>query len=398
MFLKVGITSGFSSVLILKIFLLKKLKKYFKRMLLTILALVGAIFLIYFLFVNFYPSFGGDLSKERHQLYASSNNYRDGKFVNKKDVPKELGFSATLKVARKFFFTKVPNARPSKAIAVQKIDSLSIANYDGDTRLIWFGHSAFLLQIKKKNILIDPMLSAVPAPHPLLGSRRFSKELPIAIAALPKIDAVIISHDHYDHLDYESIQQLKNSVGHFYTPLGVGVHLEAWDVPKEKITELDWWQEVIFEELKFVCTPAQHFSGRKFSNSQSTLWSSWVIQSLEENIFFSGDSGYGEHFKEIGNKYGPFDFAMMECGQYNESWPDIHMFPEETAQAGIDLKAKAIMPIHWGGFKLALHSWTDPIERVQKEAKTLGIPLVTPKIGAPIQLKALELDSDIWWE
>ena len=191
---------------------------------------------------------------------------------------------------------------------------------------------------------------------------------------------------------------LKGKVDTFYTPLGVGAHLEAWGVSKDDIVELDWWQETTFDDLTFVSAPARHFSGRKFSNRQSTLWSSWVIQSDIENIFFSGDSGYDTHFKEIGNKYGPFDFAMLECGQYNKMWPDVHMFPEETAQAGVDLQAKKIMPIHWGAFKLSMHSWTDPVERVIDKASELKIPVITPKIGVPFFIDNNgELDNN-WWK
>jgi len=184
----------------------------------------------------------------------------------------------------------------------------------------------------------------------------------------------------------------------FYTPLGVGVHLLKWGVTKEQIIELDWWQETTFEGLSFKCTPAQHFSGRGLSDRTKTLWSSWIIQSATENIFFSGDSGYADHFKEIGEKYGPFDFAMIECGQYNELWPDVHMFPEETAQAGLDIRAKTIMPIHWGAFKLAMHTWTDPVERVIKKAKELNVTIVIPKIGESIYIKEIDAKNDPWWD
>jgi len=366
-------------------------------MLLTLLAIIGLLIIVYFLFVNFYPSFGGDVSKALKSDYSKSDNYKEGKFVNKKDVPKDLGFSKTVSLAYTFFTTKVPKGRPENDLKVQKIDSAAVSDYTQDTRLIWFGHSAFLLQMEGKNILIDPMFGDVAAPHPWLGGSRFNKEMPIDIEKLPNIDAVIISHDHYDHLDYESINKLKGKVNHYFVPLGVGVHLLAWGIPQEKITELDWWEEVQFDTLQFACTPAQHFSGRKFGGAQSTLWSSWVITSEKERIFFSGDSGYDDHFTAIGEKYGPFDFAMLECGQYNELWADIHMMPEETAQAGLDLKAKAIMPIHWGGFKLALHSWTDPIERVTKKAEALGLPLVTPVIGEPIVLDQLPKPNSAWW-
>ncbi|MEK6155450.1 MBL fold metallo-hydrolase [Flavobacteriaceae bacterium 3-367] len=377
---------------------LKKIIKYIKRMLLVLVTLSVLAVIGYLLFVSYYPSFGGDVSKELQTKYSSSENYKNGAFVNRKNVPEDLSFWETVKIARKFFFTKVPNGVPKWNVAVETLDSVQIADYPGKTRLIWFGHSAFLLQMEGKNILIDPMFGDVPAPHPILGGKRFSKELPIAVEQLPKIDAVIFSHDHYDHLDYESVLKLKDKVEHFYTPLAVGVHLRAWGIEPERIVELDWWQNVTHGNLEFVCTPAQHFSGRKFGNRQSTLWSSWVIRSSSESIFFSGDSGYGPHFKEIGEKYGPFDFAMMECGQYNESWPDIHMFPEETVQAGKDVGAKVVMPIHWGAFKLALHSWTDPAERATTKAKAVQIPLVIPKIGAPIILGYSEDSNSDWWK
>jgi len=365
-------------------------------MLLTILAIVALLIIAYLLFVSFYPSFGGDVTKELQEKYATSENYKNGEFINKKGVPEDLSIGETLSLARKFFFTKVPNGAPKQNIEVIKSDSINIANHKGDTRLIWFGHSAFLLQIAGQNILVDPMFGRVAAPHDWLGTNRFNNEMPIAIEKLPKIDAVILSHDHYDHLDYGSIKKIKQKVQRFYTPLGVGVHLEAWGIERERIFELDWWEETKLGGLKFACTPAQHFSGRKFNNSQSTLWSSWVIQSATEAIYFSGDSGYGPHFKKIGETYGPFDFAMIECGQYNKMWPDIHMFPEETAQAGVDLNARVIMPIHWGAFKLALHDWTDPVKRVTRKARELKIDLVSPQIGEHIYLEQKTTTSD-WW-
>ncbi len=367
-------------------------------MLLSIAILIVSLVLIYLAFVNFYPSFGGDVDQERQALYISSQQFNNGKFINtKEEIPEAASFSKMVSIGRKFFFEEVENGRPNKDLAVQKIDSTNIASYQKGARLIWFGHSAFLLQVDGKNILIDPMLGTVPAPHQWMGAKRFNLNLPIDIEKLPKIDAVVISHDHYDHLDYGSIKKLKDKVEAYFVPLGVGVHLEAWGVYPDIIKEMDWWEETTFKDLQLACTPAQHFSGRKFTNGQSTLWSSWVIKSDSTALFFSGDSGYGPHFKQIGAQYGPFDFAMLECGQYNKMWPDIHMFPEETAQAGVDVGAQAIMPIHWGAFKLALHSWTDPIERVSKKAKELQIPLVAPQIGEPILIGELPKPTTVWW-
>ncbi|RNC91771.1 MAG: hypothetical protein ED555_01220 [Allomuricauda sp.] len=367
-------------------------------MLLSILSIIALFIILYFLFVSFYPAFGGDVSNERNAVYESSDQFDNGKFINsKKEIPEAASFSKMLSIGRKFFFEKVENGRPESDIKIQKIDSTDIAHNQHEAQLMWFGHSAFLLQLDDINILIDPMLGDVPAPHPLLGAKRFNSELPIPIEKLPQIDALVISHDHYDHLDYESIKKLKHKVEHYFVPLGVGVHLEAWGVASSIITEMDWWEETTYKDIQLACTPAQHFSGRKFTNGQSTLWSSWVIKTDSTSIYFSGDSGYGSHFKEIGEQYGPFDLAMMECGQYNKMWPDIHMFPEETAQAGLDVQASAVMPIHWGAFKLALHSWTDPIERVTKKANELHLPLVTPQIGEPIVIGKLTEPRAVWW-
>ncbi|WP_340198572.1 MBL fold metallo-hydrolase [Ascidiimonas sp. W6] len=370
--------------------------KFLKRIALIIGVFIVAISITVLLFVHLSPQFGGEPTAEQSAVYAKSDNYQHGKFVNKNEVKLDMSLGDMVKSLMRYLKSQ-PNTFPKGNIPVVSIDSLTIEEYNGSTRLIWFGHSAFLLQIDTKNILIDPMFGEVPAPHPLLGSKRFSKELPIEVEKLPKIDAVLISHDHYDHLDYGSIKVLKNKVRMFFTPLGVGVHLQEWGIEKERIIELDWWQETIFEGLNFKCAPAQHFSGRGLTDRTNTLWSSWIIQSNTENIFFSGDSGYANHFKEIGDKYGPFDFAMMECGQYNEMWPDIHMFPEETVQAGIDIKAKRIMPIHWGAFKLAMHSWTDPIERLLIKSKELNMNVVVPKIGAPVLLKNKLGINDEWW-
>jgi len=372
-------------------------KKKIIRVSYIVLSLITLLIIIGVLFINLSPQFGGLASKQQQELFSKSKHYKDGKFLNNGGIKMEMSLKDSFK-AMWILFKSNSKAEPNKNIAVQKVDSISIANYNSKTRFIWFGHSTFLLQIKGKNLLIDPMFGDVPAPNPLLGNKRFSNELPIEIEKLPSIDAVLITHDHYDHLDYESIQKLKDKVKLFFTPLGIGIHLLKWGVEKERIIELDWWQEIKFDDLTIRCTPAQHFSGRGISDREKTLWCSWIIESDDENLFFSGDSGYASHFKEIGEKYGPFDFAFMECGQYNNLWPLVHMLPEETAQAGLDIKAKKMMPIHWGAFKLASHSWTEPVERISKKAKELNVDLVIPKIGEIIEI-GLNDSEEIypWW-
>ena len=248
-----------------------------------------------------------------------------------------------------------------------------------------------------KNILLDPMFSEVPAPHPALGKKRFQKELPIKIEQLPFIDYVFISHDHYDHLDYQSIKKLKQKVSRFFVPLGVGAHLKKWGVEESRIQEFNWWETHQEEDLQLVFTPARHFSGRGLNDRFSTMWGSWVIGNEKNRLFFSGDSGYDTHFEAIGKKYGPFDLALMECGQYNDLWCEIHMMPEETAQAAKDLKAHCMMPIHWGAFALAMHPWSEPVVRVQKKATELSVPIIVPLVGQYVNdLSAV--DQHNWWE
>ncbi|MCB0488574.1 MAG: MBL fold metallo-hydrolase [Cyclobacteriaceae bacterium] len=363
-----------------------------------IITLIVVVFVTAFLFIKFSPQFGGKPTAQQVEVFKQSGHYSDGVFQNEIPTSMEMGFGKFMSIL-KDYIVGVPHQTPKNPLPVLPIDSLEIVNRpDTITRLTWFGHSAFLLEIEGKNILIDPMFGPTPSPHPWLGKKRFTEGLPIAVEKLPHIDAVIYSHDHYDHLDYESVMKLKGKVGAFYTPLGVGMHLAEWGVPAENIHELNWWDEIQHEDLTFKCAPARHFSGRAFSDRFSTLWASWVIQSPTQNIYFSGDSGYGSHFKAIGEKYGPFDFAMMECGQYDPRWSEIHMMPEETAQAAVDLDTKMMMPIHWGAFVLALHTWKDPIERVTKKARELDMPIATPRIGEPIVLELPEKPASRWWE
>ncbi|MBN3519203.1 MBL fold metallo-hydrolase [Algoriphagus lutimaris] len=354
------------------------------------------LIIIGILFVSLSPQFGANPSSEQKAEFEKLEHYSNGEFQNLIETNMEMDFGKAIKMLPEFFKND-PSRVPDFDIPIVKIDSVDLTLPNLSTRLIWFGHSAFLLQIDGKNILLDPMLGEVPAPHPILGKKRFSKELPIEIEQLPSIDMILFSHDHYDHLDYGSVQKLKGKTQSYYVPLGLGSHLEAWGIESEKIHEMDWWDELDVDGLKMALTPSRHFSGRGLNNRFSTLWGSWVIHGKSDRIYFSGDGGYGPHFKEIGERYGPFDFAMMECGQYNERWKEIHMMPEETAQAGLDIQAKVIMPIHWAAFSLAMHSWTDPVERVLKSAEKLKLPVYVPKIGSYIILNQNLETREEWW-
>ena len=213
----------------------------------------------------------------------------------------------------------------------------------------------------------------------------------------PDIDLIVISHDHYDHLDYDSILKLKDKAKQFYVALGVKRHLVSWGINPEIINEFDWWEESFFENIKITFTPTRHFSGRGLTDRAKSFWGGWVFKTEEENIWFSGDSGYGTHFTEIGKRLGPFDVAFMECGQYNENWHQIHMYPEESVQAAIDAKVQNMMPVHWAGFALAQHSWQEPVERFVEKASVEKLNFVVPKIGELFNAKTSNY-SESWFE
>jgi len=372
---------------------MKRIKSFLKRLSIGIAVVFLTVLVSGIIFINVSPEFGGKILESKEKEYSKSVNYSEGKF--KLTVPISTS-EDRWKSIWKFFKSKL-NKKPLSPINPVPVDSLELVNYEQKaTKLIWFGHSTFLIQMQGLNILLDPMFGEYPAPLPIPSLKRFSEDLPISVGELPYIDLVVFSHDHYDHLDYKSVVQLKDKVGAYYVPLGVGAHLNSWGVNKDRITEMDWWDESIHGNLKLVCTPAQHFSGRGLFDQAKTLWASWVIKSDKETIYFSGDGGYGKHFKEIGNKYGPFDISLMECGQYDKDWANIHMFPEQTVQATHDLRSNLMMPIHWGGFKLANHSWIDPIERVVAEAKKIEVNIITPQIGEAIYLNE-RFTNNFWW-
>ncbi|KAB2479483.1 MBL fold metallo-hydrolase [Bacillus cereus] len=291
------------------------------------------------------------------------------------------------------YFKMKSKLRPIKNLPIV----LSDKSNESLESVTWFGHSASLLKIEGKILLLDPMFGDASSPFPLFNSKRYSGAFSLDREDLQEVDAIIISHNHYDHLNYKSIMQLKDRAKHFYVPTGVAQYLIKWGVSPSKISEHNWWDEIMFDNMKLVCAPARHFSGRIMTDRDCSLWCSWLILGQETKIFFSGDSGYAPHFKEIGNKYGPFDLTLMECGQYDPRWSAIHMLPEETVQAHIDVKGELLLPIHWGAFTLALHEWSDPIERVTKEAKRLGVKIATPQIGESITLKSIDYPSSAWW-
>ena len=347
-----------------------------------------------YLLMQYYPPFGGKPSKEKLSKRFHASNYFNGRFYN--TLHTSVNNSMTVTISMLVHFMKgIPNGRPQEPLPVDTVDPLWIQT-NQQANVIWFGHSALWVTIDGVKLLIDPMMGKSPSAFTFIGGKRYARP-PIEIDELPMIDAILLSHDHYDHLDYSSIMQLKDKVNHFFVPLGLGAHLEKWGIGQERITEMDWWEEVSYKGVTLVNTPARHYTGRKIIDKEATLWCSWVIKGVNTKLFFSGDSGYGPHFEEIGQKYGPFDITLMECGQYDERWAGVHMNPEQTIQAQIDLKGKLMIPIHWATFTLAFHDWTDPVERAIKAADKNDVAIATPRIGEIVWIGSSNYPTSTWW-
>ena len=294
------------------------------------------------------------------------------------------------------YFFNANSGTPTEVLPVVPVDLTHITQ-QGNRQLsaTWLGHSSLMINLDGYRVLTDPVFEKRIS---LLGPTRFNGEIPLEVHQIPNVDAVIISHDHYDHLNRYSVKQLAGKTRRFIVPVDVGARLVNWGVPAEKIVELDWWQEYQFDEnLMIAATPAQHFSGRGLTDRNQTLWASWVVRTPFHKIFFSGDSGYFEGFKQIGETYGPFDMTFMECGAYNASWSQVHMFPEQTVQAHLDLGGKVLHPIHWGTFNLALHPWYEPMERLVAAAAAAHVEVATPIVG-DTTIFGTRIPNSKWWQ
>ncbi|MBL7840712.1 MAG: MBL fold metallo-hydrolase [Cyclobacteriaceae bacterium] len=340
-------------------------------------------------------SFGKLPSGDRLGRIKASPNYRNGSFQNLTPT-QMLAEGASYPKMLINFFSKGIDREPVDVLPSVKTDLKSLPN--DKTTIVWFGHSSYFIKLNGKNIFIDPVFSERTSPFQFIGKKAYAIETPYSLTDFPDtLDLVILTHDHYDHLDYHTMLKLHPRVKQFYTSLGVGSHLEYWGVNGSKISEFDWWESRTFESgIDVIAAPSRHFSGRGLTRNQ-TLWSSFILKTDSIKIYVGGDSGYDPAFAAIGNQYGPFDLALLECGQYNTMWPNIHMMPEEVAHAAVDLKAKVFMPVHWAKFTLALHTWKDPIERTTAAAERLGISITTPMIGEPVVIGG-ELPKKRWWE
>ena len=343
---------------------------------------------------NFQLQFGGKVTKELQSRYEQSKNWKDGKFQNLEKTEMDISLWKLPEVIYKQLTKE--GQKPNANLPFIPFDKPAFLAPTEKAKFIWYGHSVVLMKLNGKTILIDPMLGSDTTPIAPVTNQRFSENSLSLIDSFPEIDLILLTHDHYDHLDFDSIQKLKHKTKKYFVALGLKRHLVRWGVEADLITEFDWWENALLEDIQITFTPTRHFSGRGLTDRAKCLWGGWVFETEKENIWFSGDGGYGEHFKNIGERFGSFDFAFMECGQYNDDWRPIHMFPDESVQAALDAQVKKAMPVHWAGFSLSYqHAWTDPAEEFVKFSKEKELEYLLPPLG-----KLFSYSDDItteWW-
>ncbi len=336
--------------------------------------------------------FGKAPSAAQARHFAALPNFTGGKFQNLGGVRFSPG-DAPMGKLLKGFLNRPKTTRPSRPLPSVTTD-LRAPGTDRPT-VIWFGHSSYLIKYQRLNILVDPVFSGNASPVP--GSvRAFAGSNEYGVADLPPIDVLVLTHDHYDHLDYATVAALRPQVARVVTALGLGAHLRHWGYAAAQITELNWHETTApLPNVQLTAVPAQHMSGRMFA-PQNTLWAAFVLQLGLYRLYLGGDSGYGPHFKETGARYGPFDLALLENGQYNELWHAIHTLPEETAQAARDLRAATLLPVHWAKFVLGYHPWNEPVQRLLPAAAALDQPVTVPRIGEPYAVGD-PVRTEPWW-
>lgn len=354
-------------------------------LILLVVVVVGGIAYLW------HPRFGSVPEGERLRKMESKPNFQNGAFDNLEHTP-ALAEGKGYADVFKSMFKGSKRRSPSDPLPVVRTDLKALVP---DSNLfVWFGHSSYYLQLDGKRILVDPVFSKYATPV-RIGVRAFEMEYNYTAEDMPEIDLLVITHDHWDHLDYNTFQKLKHKVRHIVTGLGVGAHLEKWGFPADRISELYWGDEINVAGFRLSSATARHFSGRQFKRN-NTLWSSFILLGSKK-IYIGGDSGYGVHFKKIGDAHGPFDFAFLENGQYNELWKYIHMMPEEVPLAAVDLGARQVIPVHSAKFPLANHPWDEPLIKVTEAAKAQGVSLLTPQIGQVVSLDDPQ-PTGAWWQ
>ncbi|MGW3111761.1 MBL fold metallo-hydrolase [Streptomyces sp. NPDC001091] len=346
-------------------------------------------------------AFGAEPRGERLARIHRSPHFKDGVFQNPGGTARTRPSGSTLDLAKAFFDKDTrPVRAPHGTIPVHPTTVADLAKPPvTGLRVTWLGHSSVLVEIDGHRVLFDPVWGERCSPFPFAGPKRLHP-VPLPLAALGPVDVVVISHDHYDHLDLPTIKALAGTDTLFAVPLGVGAHLEHWGVSPDRLRELDWNESTEVGGVTLTATPARHFCGRGLRNTQHTLWASWVVAGTEHKVFHSGDTGYFDGFKDIGAAHGPFDVTMIQIGAYSPYWPDIHMTPEEGVRAHLDLQSGTphgvLLPIHWGTFNLAMHAWAEPGEWTKDAAEAVGQVIASPRPGEPFE-PAGRVPSDPWW-
>jgi L-ascorbate metabolism protein UlaG (beta-lactamase superfamily) len=341
------------------------------------------------------PSWGSLPEGQRLKQLEASPNLRDGEFQYPEPTPLFVDEKSTFERLKDALFKTQPRLRPAQALPVVKTDLAALD--PAQDVAVWLGHSSTFLQVGGQRILMDPVFSAYAGPLPFVN-QAFEGDYPYSAANMPVIDVLFISHDHYDHLDHPTVVALKDKVKRVVVPLGVGAHLVRWGYDPRVIDELDWnqWVEAA-PGLVVRALPARHFSGRGLRGNRS-LFASVLFETAQRKVFYSGDSGYGPHFADIGRRFGPIDLALVENGQYDPSWTLVHMAPEQAVQATIDLQAKAVIPVHAGRFAMANHAWDDPFKRFSAASRGQPFRLLTPRMGEPATIADHEQVLERWWE
>lgn len=334
-----------------------------------------------------FNSIGRTPTTQESSSYAERTKlYRKNSFQNQREIPFLLPGERSKKAAERIPKTTVP--------IIRQTDIPQAA--EGELKFCWLGHSSILLQMGTVNILIDPILTNNASPVSRIGVRRYS-EVPIRPEELPYIDVVLLSHDHYDHLDYETICAIRDKVGHFVVPLGVECILQGWKIDAERITALAWWESVTLCGVTITATPSQHFAGRNPFRRNATWWCGFCMEDQNHTVYYTGDGGYSDTFAEIGRRFH-IDLVFLECGQYDAAWPACHMFPEEGAQAAAQLAADWCVPVHWGAFCLCNTTWNDSVRRIVREAEKLQVRIATPRIGEYVEYGEISEKTEHWWE
>ena len=370
----------------------KKIVMTLKILFAVIVLLAGAVWA----FMTYHPVWGGTPDEGSMARIRASKAYNAtlGKFENQE--PTQL-LTTDEKPSITTWITRLmasdEGKNPSEPLPSAAFDK----NVLKEGEMVWFGHSTVLFKLGGLNVITDPVFHNA-SPIPYIGISPFKTEHSYSVESLPELDIVLLSHDHYDHLDYRAIQELDSKTKHFIVPLGVKAHLQRWGVADDKITEMDWDEQTKIGTLAITLVPARHFSGRMLNIKDPTLWGGYIIQSPELKYYYSADSGYGKHYRETIAKHAPFDFVMIENGAYDKKWALIHETPEEALQALKDIGATKVLPIHWGKFDMANHVWTDPINRLMKDvASQPEISVATPKIGQIFHTQG-DLPAERWWQ